>query len=88
MRLGISRWLTIRQAGFVLRFHPSSLSAALWIDPEDHQAEAVFFRRYLRPGDVVLDVGANVGLTTLVASRCTPSSRIRRSSPISRTTSL
>jgi len=69
MRLGFSRWLTIRQAGFVLRFHPSSLSAALWIDPDDHQAEAVFFRRYLRPGDVVLDVGANVGLTTLVASR-------------------
>jgi len=69
MRLGISRWLTIRQPGFVLRFHPSSLSAALWIDADDHQAEAIFFRRYLRPGDVVLDVGANVGLTTLVASR-------------------
>lgn len=69
MRLGVSHWLTIRQPGFVLRFHPSSLSAALWIDPDDHQAEAVFFRRYLRPGDVVLDVGANVGLTTLVAAR-------------------
>jgi len=69
MRLGISHWLTIRQPGFVLRFHPSSLSAALWIDRDDHQAEALFFRRYLRPGDVVLDVGANVGLTTLVASR-------------------
>ena len=69
MRLGLSRFLTIRQPGFVLRFYPSSLCAALWIDPADHQAEAVFFGKYLRPGDVVIDVGANVGLTTLAAAR-------------------
>lgn len=69
MRLGLSRWLTIKQEGFVLRFYPSSLSAALWIDPADHQAEAAFLRAYLRSGDVAIDVGANIGLTALAASR-------------------
>ncbi len=69
MRSGLSRLFTIRQPGFRLRFFPTSLSASLWIDPADHQAEARFFRRYLRPGDVVIDVGANIGLTTLAASR-------------------
>jgi FkbM family methyltransferase len=69
MRLRLARLFTIRQEGFVLRFHPSSLSAALWIDPADHQAEAAFLRRYLRPGDIVVDVGANIGLCTLAASR-------------------
>ncbi len=69
MRLRLSHFLTVKQEGFLLRFYPSSLSAASWIDPVDHQAEAAFLRRCLRPGDVVIDVGANVGLTTLAASR-------------------
>jgi len=69
MRTGLAPLWTIGQGDFLLRFFPTSLSAALWIDPADHQAEVRFFRRYLRPGDVVIDVGANVGLTTLAAAK-------------------
>ena len=46
----------------------------LWADPEhvdDRHGgiEEAFFRRYLRTGDVVVDVGANVGFTTVLASK-------------------
>ena len=32
--------------------------------------ERHFVRRYLRPGDVFVDAGANIGLYTLIAARC------------------
>ncbi len=68
MRSGLCRFFTIQQDGFRLRFHPTSISAALWIDPHDRQAEARFFQAFLRPGDTVIDVGANVGTTALTAA--------------------
>lgn len=36
-----------------------------WFEP----AEVAFARRHLQPGDVVLDVGANAGLYTVIAAR-------------------
>jgi FkbM family methyltransferase len=68
MRSGLCRALTIRQDGFRLRFYPSSLSAALWIAPRSRQRDAALFRRYLRPGDLVVDVGANIGTLAIVAA--------------------
>jgi FkbM family methyltransferase len=35
---------------------------------ESYQKEEDFFRRYLQPGDVVIDAGANVGVFTLMFS--------------------
>src|SRR5437016_10596018 len=32
--------------------------------------ERQFVQRYLRPGDVFVDVGANIGLYTLIAAKC------------------
>ncbi len=58
----------IQQNGFVLRFYPTALSAALWIDPSNRNAEELFFQRYLRQGDTVVDVGANIGSTALASS--------------------
>jgi FkbM family methyltransferase len=68
MRTGACRWLRVRRQGYWLRFFPSSVSATLWIDPTALQDEEQFLRSYLRPGDVVIDVGANVGTTTLAAA--------------------
>ena len=42
---------------------------ARWLDPSEvPSSEELFFRRYIRPGDVVIDAGANIGFFTLVAS--------------------
>lgn len=68
VKSGFSKCLMIRQRGFRLRFYPSSLSAALWIDPYDRQGDEHFLRSYLKLGDVVIDVGANIGQLSLIAA--------------------
>jgi FkbM family methyltransferase len=73
MYSGLSKRIVIQKRGFRLRFYPTNASAQQWVDPyHDHDKEhgdreESFFRRYLRPGDVVVDVGANFGLTALAA---------------------
>jgi FkbM family methyltransferase len=72
IKLRISSIFQIRQKGFVLRFYPSSVSRVLWVDQylsgECYQEERMFLTRYLRHSDVVIDVGANIGLLTLLSS--------------------
>jgi FkbM family methyltransferase len=68
MRTGLCRLLRIPQPGFVLRFYPSSLSAVLWIDPEDRRDDTDLLSNYLRAGDTVIDVGANIGNLALAAA--------------------
>jgi len=65
----LCRLLRIRYNGFVLQFHPSAISAGLWIDPKKHREEDALFAAYLRPGSIVVDVGANIGVFSLSASR-------------------
>lgn len=73
MYSGLSTRFVIPKQGFRLRFYPTNSSAQQWVDPyhenDNHHGrrEETFFRRYLRPGDVVVDVGANFGLTALAA---------------------
>ncbi len=56
--------------GLTLRCYPDSPSASLVIycDESPDYHEMHFMRRYLRPGDAVLDVGANIGVYTLLAA--------------------
>src|SRR5438105_131611 len=58
----------VRRNGYVIRFRPSSFSAELWMRPNDHSEEEQLFRSYLRKGDCVVDVGANIGAVTLTAA--------------------
>jgi len=58
----------IKHADFTIRFQPTALSLALWVDPTYRSVDHDFFRGYLRPGDVAVDVGANIGSLTLTAS--------------------
>ncbi len=67
-RTGLCRYFLIKRSGFVLRFFPSSLSAAYWIDPEDRHEDEAVISRYLGPGDTYVDVGANIGALALCAS--------------------
>ncbi len=72
MKLRLSSLFRIRQKGFVLKFYPSSMSRVLWVSQylseENYREEQEFFRRYLRPNDEVIDVGANIGFFTLIFS--------------------
>lgn len=69
-RTGLCRFFWIHHRDFKLRFRPTSLSLAMWIDPDARADDHDFFRAYLRPGDVVIDVGANIGTLTLTAAVC------------------
>lgn len=72
IRLKISQLFRIKQKDFSLRFYPSSMSRVLWVDQFLSGASYLegeqFFRRYLLQGDVVVDVGANIGFFTLLSS--------------------
>jgi FkbM family methyltransferase len=68
MSTGLCRFFRIKQRGYQLRFHAANLSSQLWIDPNEREESLVFFRDYLKAGDRVVDVGANVGDTVLASS--------------------
>jgi FkbM family methyltransferase len=59
----------ITAAGCRLVFHPSSMSRALWIDPDAYAQDVDFYQRYLRGGDVFVDVGANIGYYTILGAK-------------------
>jgi FkbM family methyltransferase len=70
--------------GFTLRCHPDSQSASnVWyFTPRFDPVEMTFLDRYLRPGDHVLDIGANIGTYTLfAAARVAPGGRITAFEP-------
>lgn len=67
-KTGLSSWFLIRRENHLLRFYPSSVSATLWVDAADLQESEAFLKSYLRRGDVMLDVGANIGQLSLLAS--------------------
>ena len=57
------------EPGVTLRLHFDS-AIARDIYCHDHETgERAFVRRFLRPGDVFVDVGANLGLYSIIASR-------------------
>ena len=69
VKTGISRLLTIDCGLYRVRFVPSAYTANYWIVPDvatwpDHG----FLLDYLRPGDTVIDVGANQGMMAMTAS--------------------
>ncbi len=65
MLTSLSRLLSIRRQGYSLHFFPTALSAAMWTDEEFRWEEEEFLRRCLKPGDIVIDAGANIGSITL-----------------------
>ncbi len=65
---GLSTWFTVPLPdGLRLRFYPSSISAALWVSPEERSEDADVLRAVLRPGDRYVDCGANVGHLAVIA---------------------
>lgn len=55
--------------GELLWCPPWSHLAAAWLSVGYHESELVFVRALLRPGDLVLDIGANIGVYSVLAAR-------------------
>lgn len=58
----------IKRKHYKLKFYPSSLSLFTWLYPNDRIEEDIFFNRYLKKSDHVIDAGANIGTITLLCS--------------------
>jgi FkbM family methyltransferase len=74
--------------GLKLRCHADShsASAALYFSGLPDYREMQFIRRYLRPGDCFIDVGANVGVYTLLAASIVgPAGTVHAFEPMPRT---
>lgn len=65
----LSPLFTIRLDGYDLRFYPTNTSANLWINPDSRFHDLSLFRDYCRPGETVVDVGANIGEVSIVLSQ-------------------
>tara|TARA_B100000953_G_scaffold272265_1_gene243614 strand:- start:206 stop:1039 length:834 start_codon:yes stop_codon:yes gene_type:complete len=65
IRTGLCRFFLLKQKNYVLRFFPTPFSRELWINKEYQHTANIFFSDYLKFGDVVIDIGANIGTVTL-----------------------
>jgi FkbM family methyltransferase len=65
----LNRFLLIQRKGYRLHFDRSNVAMYRWIAPGTIDSETLFINAYLKRGDVVVDVGANVGETVLAASK-------------------
>ena len=74
---GLSPWLTIKLDGYQLRFYPTNVSENLWINRDSRIHGLDLFTDYCKPGDVTVDVGANIGEVSIVMSlRAGPTGRV------------
>jgi FkbM family methyltransferase len=90
------RWASVagRPYGFVIKLQPG-VKMRLYGDSElcrliycryFEATERAFLNSFLRPGDVFVDVGANIGLFTLIAAACVlPAGRVVAFEPAART---
>jgi FkbM family methyltransferase len=51
------------------RFYPTTTLSFLWKDRSSLDNDLLFFKLFLRPGDIFVDVGANIGLVSLTAAQ-------------------
>lgn len=75
IRTGVANWVKFEQGDYSLRLCPGT--SHRWLTPIGVRPVEEFFRRYVKPGDVVIDAGANVGIFTLVSAvAATPAGRV------------
>jgi FkbM family methyltransferase len=53
----------------LLKFSPTALSAALWVNPKSRMVDYTILSAILKPNNIYIDVGANIGSLALHAAR-------------------
>ena len=72
IRLKLSHLFNFKYKHHILKFYPTFLSRVLWVNQQhSHSGDEAenFIWNYLKKGDVFIDIGANIGTTTLEASK-------------------
>ena len=73
----LSSLIRYRRNGSILQLRSAGLARILWADPDFVLDGELFLSTVFRPGDTVIDVGANIGVLSLLASRLVgPSGRV------------
>jgi FkbM family methyltransferase len=68
-KIGMSGWFSYRRNGVRIKMRSAGLARLLWADPSRCLDGELFLSRFLKDGDVFVDVGANIGILTLLASK-------------------
>lgn len=77
---------TMRVEDVRLRFFPSAVSTILWENRQAFRHDRDFLRRYLRPADIFVDVGANIGYLTITGAKAVgPAGKVMSFEPHPRT---
>ena len=71
MKSGLSKFFIIKRKNYKLRFFPTPFSRTLWIEPDYWEDQDEFFISYVKKGDKIIDIGANIGTITLTCSKKT-----------------
>jgi FkbM family methyltransferase len=67
---GVARFCTFNVRDLRLRLVKSEMTYEAWKSPESYRmADEVFLKQVLRPGGLVVDIGANIGMVTLQAAQ-------------------
>ena len=69
MKTKLSRNIIFSRNGYKLRFFPSALTAALWLNPHERLMEEIFLAEFVKSGDFIVDVGANIGTISLALAK-------------------
>ena len=71
------------RCGLNVRVHPDGMYRGLFLFGEYEPAHTKIYRKLVRPGDVVFDVGANFGwFTSLLARRVRPGGKVHAFEPL------
>ena len=65
----LSSLVRYQRNGSILQLRSAGLARILWADPDFVLDGEMFLSTVFRPGDTVVDVGANIGVLSLLASR-------------------
>lgn len=64
----LSNLIIINRDLFKIRCYPSSISIEYWLNSNARAEHENILKTYLRPDDIVIDIGANIGILTLTSA--------------------
>lgn len=67
-KTGLCRLFLIKRNNYQLKFYPSALSCGLWYDNQARNEDEVFINDYLKSGDTIIDIGANIGSLAILSA--------------------
>ncbi len=67
-KIGISMPFLIDRGRYKIKFYSTTYSRGLYTIPSDRQYDENFFISYLKSGDIIVDIGANIGELTLLSA--------------------